>query len=218
MEERKMNPFIENYQYNFIIKQATNIARAAHSVNDRDVKHTFIYAALEKALALFATITAEQEALLTEIVKLDSELALEQYKEKLLAFCLPFTPLTDAKIKKLFRKVKKLHYPIFTNDTIKNLTYFSWHDAGANQKFIIKKVDEKLLGVHGRFVPSSKKGICHFCHQHTHVGLLTVDIKLKGADMNYKALGNYFCVDSTTCNQAITSTEKLDAFLRETAK
>ncbi len=211
-----IHPFIKNDQYNFIIKQATNISRAAHSVNDKDVKHTFIYSALDKVLALFADLNSEQEALLTEIVKLDSEIALEQYKVKLLAYCIPFTDLTDSKIKKLFRKVKKLHYPDLTEDALKNLTYFSWHDAGANQKFIIKEVDDKLVGIHGRFVPSNKKGICHFCNHITEVGLLTVDIKLKGDAMNYKALGNYFCVDSTKCNQQITDTERLDAFLRET--
>ena len=59
-----INPFIENYQYNFIIKQATNISRAAHSVNDKDVKHTFVYAALDKVLALFPDLNGEQEALL----------------------------------------------------------------------------------------------------------------------------------------------------------
>ena len=109
-----INPFIENYQYNFIIKQATEISRAAHSVNDKDVKHTFIYSALDKVLALFTNLHAEQEALLKEIVTIDSEMALEQYKEKLAAFCLPFTELTDTKIKKLFRKVKKLNYPDLT--------------------------------------------------------------------------------------------------------
>lgn len=213
-----INPFIENYQYNFIIKQATEISRAAHSVNDKDVKHTFVYSALDKVLALFTNLHAEQEALLKEIVTIDSEIALEQYKEKLLAFCFPFTELTDAKIKKLFRKVKKLNYPDLTNETTKNLTYLSWHDAGTNQKFIIKEMDGRLVGVHGRFVPSSKKGICHFCNSHSEVGLLTVDIKLKGDAMNYRALGNYFCVDSEKCNQAITNIEKLDAFLRETGK
>lgn len=211
-----IHPFINNYQYNFIIQQATNISRAAHSVNDKDVKRTFVYSALDKVLALFTDLNTEQEALLTEIVSLDSEIALEQYKEKLTEFCLPFTELTDAKVKKLFRKVKKLHYPDLTAETTKNLTYFSWHDAGANQKFIIKEVDGKLVGVHGRFIPSSKKGICHFCNHHSEVGLLTVDVKLKGDAMNYKALGNYFCVDSAKCNQQITDTERIDAFLRET--
>ena len=211
-----INPFIENNQYNFIIKQATNISRAAHSVNDKDVKHTFIYSALDKVFALFSDLNAEQEALLQEIVTLDSKVALEQYKEKLAAYCLPFTELTDAKIKKLFRKVKKLNYPELTVENVRNLTYFSWHDAGSNQKFIVRELDGKLVGVHGRFVPSSKKGICHFCNSHAEVGLLTVDIKLKGAAMNYRALGNYFCSDSTKCNQQITDTEKLDTFLRET--
>lgn len=211
-----INPFIENYQYNFIIKQATNISRAAHSVNDKDVKHTFVYAALDKVLTLFTELNAEQEELLKEIVTLDSEIALEQYKEKLATYCLPFVELTDSKIKKLFRKVKKLHYPELTEENTRNITYFSWYDAGANQKFIIKELDGKLVGVHGRFVPSSKKGICHFCNQHTEVGLLTVDIKLKGNAMNYRALGNYFCSDSTKCNQQITDMERLDAFLRET--
>lgn len=211
-----MKPFIENYQYNFIIKQAANISRAAHSVNDKDVKHTFVYSALNKVLALFTDLSAEQEALLKEIVTLDSEIALEQYKEKLAAFCIPFTELTDAKIKKLFRKVKKLNYPELTVENTRNLTYFSWHDAGTNQKFIVKELDGKLVGVHGRFVPSNKKGICHFCNSHSEVGLLTVDIKLKGDAMNYKALGNYFCSDSAKCNQQITDTEKIDAFLRET--
>ena len=211
-----INPFIENYQYNFIIKQATNISRAAHSVNDKDVKHAFVYAALDKVLALFPDLNGEQEALLKEMVTLDSEISLTQYKEKLLAYCIPFTELTDAKIKKLFRKIKKFNYPDITEEATKNLTYFSWHDAGTNQKFIIKELDGKLVGVHGRFMPSSKKSICHFCNQHAEVGLLTVDVKLKGDSMNYKALGNYFCSDSTKCNQTITNIEKLDAFLRET--
>lgn len=213
-----MEPFIKNYQYNFIIKQAKNISRAAHSVNDQDVKHTFVYSALNKVLELFPNLNAEQEKLLSEIVNLDSEIAVDSYKEKLLSFCLPFIPLTDAKIKKLFRKVKKLNYPVLSEEQMKNLTYYSWNDAGSGQKFIIKEVDGKLVGVHGRFIPSNKKGICHFCHQHSNVGLLTVNINFKGASMNYKALGNYFCVDSTKCNQEITDIEKIDDFLRETIR
>ena len=52
-------------------------------------------------LALFTELSAEQEVLLKEIVTLDSEITLEQYKKKLAAYCLPFSELTDAKIKKL---------------------------------------------------------------------------------------------------------------------
>lgn len=209
-----MTPFIMNHQYNFIMQQAKNIAGAVHNVNDAAVKRAFVYLSLDKVLALFDDLTEEQEALLKEIVDLDSDLAIQRYKEKLSAVCLPFAELSDAKVKKLFRKVKKLNYPSISADALTHLTYFGWNDAGSNQKFIIKEVDGQLVGIHGRFTPSSKKGICHFCHHQREVGLFTVEVKMKGNAMNYRTLANYVCTDNTACNQKITDTANLDDFIR----
>lgn len=209
-----MIPFITNDQYNFIIKRAKNIAGAAQTVNDAAVKRAFIYLNLDKVLALFPDLNKEQETLLSEIVELDSDVALQLYKEKLKNYCIPFVELTDAKVKKLFRKVKKLNHPTLSADELKHLTYFGWNDAGSNQKFIIKEVDGKLSGIHGRFLPSSKKGFCHFCHQQSEVGLFTVEVKMKGTAMNYRTLANYVCIDSAACNNEITDTERVDDFIR----
>lgn len=212
-----MEPFITNHQLNFITKQAKNIVRATHSVNDKDVLKAFEYSALEKVLALFPNIDKNKVALFSEIVDLRSEIELNQYLEKLSVYCIPFPQLTDGGIKKLFRKVKKLNYPSITKEDTKKLTYFSWNDAGADKKFIIKEVNGKLMGTYGRLVPLNKKGICHFCHQHTEIGLYTVEVKAKG-NMNYKALGNYICIDGINCNQEITDVEKIDAFIMDTSK
>ena len=209
-----MTPFINNHQYNFIMQQAKSIASASNTVNDSAVKRAFIHLAMDKVLALFADLSEEQEALLKEILELDSELAVQRYKEKLEEACIPFTELTDAKVKKLFRKVKKLNYPSISADSLSHLTFFGWNDTGTNQKFIIKEVDGKLTGIHGRFTPSNKKGICHFCHHQNEVGLFTVEIKMKGSAMNYRTLANYVCADNSGCNNQITDTTNLDEFIR----
>ncbi|MGM9926801.1 MAG: FusB/FusC family EF-G-binding protein [Bacillus sp. (in: firmicutes)] len=213
-----MGSFIENYQYNFIVNEATKIAKASHTVNDSQVKEAFNASALEKVLNLFPDLTIEQKQLLHEIITIDSEIELEKYKEKISSFCIPFSPLTDAAIKKLFRKVKKLNYPSIEPEEISRLTYFGWNDAGSNRKFIVRRVNGKLQGIHGRFTPSSKKGICHFCHQLKEVGLYTVDLKKKGDTDYYRALGNYVCIDNSDCNQSIMDVNKLDAFIEEVTK
>ncbi|MFS0783066.1 FusB/FusC family EF-G-binding protein [Bacillus sp. 1P06AnD] len=213
-----MIPFITNDQYNFIMKQAKLIDGARHTVNDGQVKKAFIYSAFDKVLELFPHLEEEQHSLLSDMLSIESESGLEQFERKIGELCIPFPALTDHQISKLFRKVKKLNNPALTEDQWNHLTFVSWNDKGNGRKFIIKEVDGKLVGIHGRFLLSSKKGICHFCHHHSQVGLFTVELKSKGASMNYKALGNYICEDGEQCNRQILSTERIDSFLRETSK
>ncbi|WP_050614184.1 FusB/FusC family EF-G-binding protein [Bacillus testis] len=211
-----MIPFITNEKYNFIMKQAKQIAAAKHTVNDAGVKQAFIHSALDKVLALFPAIGEEERGLLTKMVEIQSDVEMEQYQRTIEEYCIPFPELTDGKISKLFRKVKKLNHPPFTEEDRKHLTYASWIDKGTGRKFIIRELDGTIVGIHGRFLPSSKKGICHFCNHHSQVGLYTVEMKSKGNSDQYKVLGNYICEDAAQCNQQLTSTDKLDEFLHQT--
>ncbi|MBC1434069.1 FusB/FusC family EF-G-binding protein [Paenilisteria rocourtiae] len=210
-----MNAFITNANYHFILKQATNAFYGAQNTNDEGVKNALRFSCIDKAQAIFEELEVEQGQLIGKIFHIHSEEELEAFGAKLQEFLIPFPLVTDATIKKLFPKVKKLKLPTLSDEEIKQLVFLGWNDTSAQKKFIIAKHDGKLTGIQGNFTPTSKKGICAFCHQNERVGLFKADIKTKGSTDNFRAIGQYICADSLTCSSNVQSTNRLDAFIHE---
>lgn len=210
-----MQAFITNANYHFILKQAMNAFYGAQNTNDEGVKNALRFLCIDKAQAIFETLEPEQEQLIGEIFHIHSEEELAHFDERLQEFLLPFPIVTDATVKKLFPKAKKLKAPTLPDAEMERLVFLGWNDTGAQKKFIIAKHDGKLTGVQGSFTPVSKKGICAFCHQNERVGLFKADIKAKGNTDNFRAIGQYICADSLACSAHVQSTDRLDAFIRE---
>ncbi|MGM9931791.1 FusB/FusC family EF-G-binding protein [Pradoshia sp.] len=208
-----MKPFIENHQYVFIREKARQIVHARHTVHDRHVQETFIDNSQFYVYEQFQTLTDEQRECLNDLSEIRTEADYERFLSELVKWRIPFPALSDAQLTKLFRKVKKLQYPLLPQEQMEELTYFGW--THNERKFIVKAVDGSLRGISGRITPSSKQGLCHFCHKQAEVGLFSVERKVRGKSMNYQAFAHYICQDSMQCNQHLANVERIDAFMRE---
>ncbi|MBC1521442.1 FusB/FusC family EF-G-binding protein [Listeria aquatica] len=208
-----MEAFIPNHLFNAIMRHAKQVWDAERSVNDLQIKKEFAFYSLSKAESLFEQLNQEQAALLKPLTEIKNEQDLEKFQESLTSYIYPFPSISEAQLKKMFKKTKKLHPPELTDEKRKQLTYLSWLDAGSMKKFMVYEYEGKLTALKGNFLPSQKKDICHFCNQVTDVGLFTVDVTINSKANTYKALSNYICQDAESCNAHLTNTEKLDYFV-----
>ncbi|EUJ43000.1 FusB/FusC family EF-G-binding protein [Listeria riparia] len=205
--------FITNANYHFIMHQAFNAYHGAINTNDESVKNALRFSCIDKARAIFENLTTEQDALIGEIFHIRSEEELETFDAKLQNYLIPFPIINEKTVKKLFPKVKKLKAPDLPAEQINRLVFWGWNDTGAQKKFIIAQHDNQLVAVHGSFTLISKKGICAFCHQNERVGLFKADIKSKGNNDNFRAIGQYICADSLTCSSNIKNESRLLEFI-----
>ncbi len=206
-------PFIHNHQFNVVKKQGVIVQNALNSVNDKDVLEAVKYGAEAKVLDMFPDADVKQKHLLGLITDLKTEEQLAAYLEKLSEYRIPFPKVSEAEVKKLFKKNKKLSLPDWESINWAELTYLGWNDPGQNRKFFIYELDGELTGIAGQYTPVGRKNICSLCNEHTNVALITAVTKKSSGDQ-YRSLGNYFCIDSEECNGNITDTGSLEKFFR----
>lgn len=60
--------------------------------------------------------------------------------------------------------------------------------------------------------PIHLKGVCALCHKHSEVGMFHVKEKGK-VEGTFTNRGNYICQDSQSCNNHLTSIEKVYEFV-----
>jgi len=204
-------PFIRPYEYNFIRTQADNLSRQLAAVHDPDIREAVIYSASKKVFDLIPAMTPEQEELLMRIKTIESEEELTDYLADVAKAVHGFPVVTEAELKKMFHKNKKLKLPDLARLDAEATTFLSWNDTGSAKKFFVYPLDGKMVGVEGRYVPSTQKGICSLCNNYSDVTL--VSARRKGSSDSYKAIGNYMCIDSDECNRHMTDPSSLEHFL-----
>jgi hypothetical protein len=205
-----MEPFITSTQFNFIKRQAKILINAHATSNDRTVKDAVIDSSHDKVLNLFSELSDEQKRILypLRLVRTDAEDLLTTLEP----FVIPFKQITEQTIKKLFPKAKKLKMPSLVDVDFKTLTYLGWYDKGTNRKFIITKLNDKLIGMHGTVNSLNKKGICAICNGYEELDLFLSE--QKGEVMGtYTKRGNYICTNSQTCNDNITTLDRFQEFI-----
>lgn len=107
-----MEKFIQPYTYNFIQFQANELLKAHRSLNDFATIQTMKLVVVEKILTRFNQPTESEKELLNRIVQFShSQKEMDAYLILLEDFIIPFEQPSDAALKKLFRKTKKLHIP-----------------------------------------------------------------------------------------------------------
>lgn len=206
-----MEPFIRVDQYNFIKLQVRNLVNGHSTSNDDGVRNTIKSMAVERVLALFPDMTEEQVQLLEPISEIDDKEKAEHFLLPLKQYVIPFN-YTEARVAKLFPKVKKLKAPTVKDLDLQKICYLSWMDYSTNKKFIVMNSNGKQIGVYGSFEPISQKGICMICNGYEEVGLFLTEKKGQ-VQGTYSKKGNYICKDSETCNQNITSLDYLEGFI-----
>jgi hypothetical protein len=204
---------IEPYQYNFIKHQVQQLVRTYQSVNDRQTVRT-VEALTEEAITAFFS-SEDQEALSiirqffdSSMTIAKSQVILEQLKDFVAPFQMPSVKQTE----KMFRKVKKLKVPDFTQMDLRDYTYLAWDDIGSQSKFLIVKGQKGYRGIYGHVSTEAKKGICPLC-QHESTVSMFLSLTKSGGDGTYTKRGNYICRDSEKCNQHIEQRENLDEFI-----
>jgi len=209
-------PFIRNYQYNFIKKQADHVLRSHRTVSDPKVLEAVIFLAESKIMEQFPELSKEQKALLQPITTCKTAQDFAEYLSNVSEYTIDFPMITEAQIKRLFPKSKKLKMPNLANLELSTLTYLGWIDIATNKIYFVYPENGKFIGVEGRFTPGSKKNLCSLCHGHEEVALVTAISKAKSSISPdyYKAVGNYMCVDSAQCNKQITDVSHLEDFFQ----
>ncbi|MGE7662246.1 FusB/FusC family EF-G-binding protein [Peribacillus sp. NPDC097197] len=207
-----MEPFIKSEQYNFITLQTQILINGHATANDKDVVHTVKSVAKERVLKLFNELDDRHKQLLDPIDTIKDPAHAEAFLLELKPYVIPFKEVTEQTVKKLFPKAKKLKAPKMETIDLREISYLGWDDTGSGKKFIIAPRHNKLVGLHGTFKPSHKKGICAICSRFEKVGMFMSETKgtVQGT---FIKKGNYICNDSMKCNQNITTLDKLDDFI-----
>jgi len=221
-----MEPFLLNHQYNRLVQQAKVLLTALQTSSDRKVVEAARYSALSKVLEACPELNAEQRQLVERMAELKSTEDFQAYVSEVAGCRIRFPTLTENQLKSLFPKVKKLRMPDLTALEERPLTYLGWVDAGSEKMFLVypkpgaeaegKKASDRFTAIEGRFTPANKKGICSFCNRSGETALFTAVSKNKIAHLPdyFKAVGQYICLDSESCNSRITGLEGLETFLQ----
>ncbi|MFC7686026.1 FusB/FusC family EF-G-binding protein [Ureibacillus sp. GCM10028918] len=204
--------FMTPEQFQFVKKQAKKILNTYTTSNDQKVIQAIQALVQEEIDDKLTFGEIEQQIVLQPIFHIQSKEQLELFLKDIKQYVEPFQQPTEAELKKLFPKDKKLKLPKLELFDWQETSYLSWFDAGTNRKYIVYREDGALKGVRGTFSNSAKVGICTVCNQHAKVGMLLVS--KKGLDMGtYTKRGNYICDDSGACNEALSDLEKFTNFV-----
>lgn len=206
-----MEPFIQPFQYNFIRSQVDSMIQQLSAVHDPDVRDAVVYSAAKKIFDLLPVLTAEQEELLMKVRTVQNEADSTSYLEDIQPVVRSFPSITETQLQQLFRKTKKLrHPPLHSIDFLKT-TYLSWNDTGNKKKFFVYPLKGEWVGIEGTYLPTIQKGICTICNQYSDVTL--VSARTNPSADQYRAIGNYICIDSDHCNEQVTNPTALEKLL-----
>ncbi|MDN7245217.1 FusB/FusC family EF-G-binding protein [Planococcus shenhongbingii] len=202
--------FIRNDQFNFIKDQTRILITGQATSNDAEVLNVLRHLAHEKVFKLFPSLNDEQKAVLNPLTSVKETADAEAFLEGLEPYIIPFKAVTDAALKKLFPKAKKLKGPKLESADFRKMSYLAWTES-SNLMYLVYEKDGRLDGINGTLARSHKKGICSICNRHSDVGMFTAKTKGSGQD-NYIKRGNYICQDADVCNGKLNSLERLEEF------
>ncbi|PGY09111.1 FusB/FusC family EF-G-binding protein [Bacillus sp. AFS031507] len=208
--------YIKNADYNFILKQVALIKDSYKKNAAPNVIQAVKDIANLKIIELFPNATDEQKEML-DLSALKTDQEYNKYIQQLHVYLLLFPKISEAQMKKMFPKNKKLKLPDLDKMNLHQLTYLSWVDISINKKFIVFELEGRMVGIECKYTLLNKDNICSFCNrfgQVAYISTVTKEKKAKNPDY-YKAIGNYICFDSTECNKNITNVDYLTTFLKE---
>lgn len=210
-------PFIRNHHYNLIKKQIGHLQHASNTVADPKVVESVRYSAHAKIIEAFPDATEPQKQTLGNVSALGTSEQCQHYLLTLEPYLLAFPPVTVNQLQKLFPKNKKLKVPDLAAIDGRHVTYIGWTDIATNKMFLVYDLHGTIVGIEGKYTPAAKKSVCFVCNRHEEVALFTAIAKSKPANASpdyYKAVGNYLCVNSETCNKNVTDVAALETFIR----
>lgn len=209
-------PFIRNDQYNVIRNQAEAALRALRTASDPKIVASVRLGAQTAIAELFPGLADERRTMLDAVTELNTAEDVVRYLQALEPYLLGFPPITDAQIRKLFPKNKKLKLPDLGGVDFRRVSYLSWTDIATNKMFLVYATDGRFVGVEGRYTATNKKSYCFACNRYEDLVLFSAVSKKRPAKADsdyYKSVGNYVCLSGDACNRNITDVSALEAFL-----
>jgi Fibronectin-binding protein (FBP). len=211
-------PFIRNHQHNLIKKQAGLALQAMQTAADPKVIESVKLSAVMKIAEAFPDANDEQLQTLEKLAEMKAEEDIRQYLLALEPYLAPFPQITEAQLKKLFPKTKKLKLPQLSGLDLRRVTYLGWTDIASGRMFLVCFMNGQWYGIEGRFTQTNRKNVCFVCNKHEDVALFSAVSKKRPANASpdyYLSIGNYICVNSDACNRHITETAALETFVRQ---
>ncbi|MGZ4107020.1 MAG: FusB/FusC family EF-G-binding protein [Tumebacillaceae bacterium] len=211
-------PFLHPHEINLIRKRLHTLIGAFYTTGDNRVLRAAKDSIMQQLLEHFTDLTAEQRALLEEAGNVRDKEELMFYLAKLAPYVIPLPTITAAEIRKLFPKVKKLTLPNLEALEYSTLTYIGWRDIATNSLYLVHRIGGKWVGTECKYVlgPKNRTFMCKWCNQPgagDEIALVTTQVKNRAILDGYKSIGNHFCLNSDRCNQHLTTTEDMEAFL-----
>jgi hypothetical protein len=211
-----MERFIQPYQFNLIRRELTKVLNAVYFVGDYRSFAAIKETTGETIRSLFASNPQVDMGLFQDIELVNGQKELNEWMDRLKPYVIPFPAITDADLRKLFRKVKRLPIPDMSQSHREQMTYLGWRDISTNTLFLVYPLDGRPVGLACRYsMGQAQKGnVCCLCGgtlAGTEVGLVVTNTS---ADF-YQSIGNYMCLDSDACNQRITNVESLESFVAQ---
>lgn len=209
-------PFIRNDQYNVIRNQAETALRALRTASDPKIVASVRLGAQTAIAELFPGLADERRTMLDAVTELKTAEEAAQYLQALEPYLLGFPPITEAQIRKLFPKNKKLKLPDLAQVDFRRISYLSWTDTATNKMFLVYAKDGRFVGVEGRYTATNKKGYCFACNRLEELALFSAVSKKRPANASpdyYRSVGNYVCLNGEACNKNMTDVAALEAFL-----
>ena len=223
-----MDLFLQNHQYNYIVRQAKLVISTIKTCSDNQIVETVKYTALNKVLDVCPGLSGEQRHLVEGLGELQTAEELQVYMSKLLQCTIKFPTLTEPQLKRLFPKVKKLRIPDLSDLEKHPLTYFTWTDSATNKKYLVyyrqpqpdKKSSGKLIGIEGQYTSTNKTGVCAFCKKPGEAAFFSAVAKTRSSHSPdyYRSVGQYICLDNKACNVQITELDALESFIEDISK
>ncbi|RWR11120.1 FusB/FusC family EF-G-binding protein [Siminovitchia fortis] len=204
----EIQPFIRCDQFNFIKFQVKHLVHAHSTVKDPSVLKAVKYGAVDKIMNLFPEI--EEHQIFDKIAEIEEDIQAKNFLADLKTYVIPFKPVTEKTVGKLFPKAGKLKLQFLKEIDFTETTYLGWYDIRSDKKFLIFDYKGKLMGIHGTFRHKTK-GICSLCNRHGEVGLFMANVK--SGKETFTNRGNYICDDSQECNRNLQSLDRLEHFI-----
>lgn len=128
--------------------------------------------------------------------------------------------LTRETLKKLFKKVKKLHLPDELEKVdFSKLKYYSWPDESSQRIYIVTDYKAATSGIKLEFIKSGsgplRLGFCEFCHKHRkshEVLFVATQTRRKPKNINYRSRGTWICADYRQCNKDLKNPDRVTEF------
>ncbi|MGL5633830.1 MAG: FBP domain-containing protein [Sarcina sp.] len=214
-----MNTFIKKNKFNYINKCLFDLNNTFRNCTDPTIIEASKGYIQNKIWNEFENLSNDEKNIL-DITKITDSLHIASYLKNLNQYVYDMENITTNQINKIFKKEKKLKMPNLENQDSK-LVYLGWIDPAIRKLLIIYNLDNKLYGMSCKIITSnaSNTNICTLCNHigdQTEVAFVSPICKTSGKNLDaYKSLGFHICLDSSQCNERITSTAKLEELIKK---